>query len=150
VPTRIRITRIVDADDLARQIEPKMERMGHAIAHRMQRLVPKRTWALHDTIVASTVRTGGKVRTEVGAGSDDVDYEDFVERGTSRQKAQPFMRPALHQSTARDFGFTGGDPRRHGVVRIVSRRERAEQRRANARAAAAQRRSDRRENEAES
>lgn len=116
MPTRIIITRVTDADELARQIEPKMQNLGNAIARRMQRLVPKRTWALHDTITTGTDRQGGTVRTEVGVGSDEVDYWQHVERGTSRQAAQPYMRPALLQSRAGDLTTSGEGPRQHGVV----------------------------------
>jgi HK97 gp10 family phage protein len=135
--TRIIITRDVDPDELGEQIEPKMRNLGNAIAGRMQRLVPKRTWALHDTIVAGTERNGAKVRTEVGAGDSRVDYEMHVERGTSRQKAQPYMRPALLQSRASDLNFAGGGPTRHGVVRVETRRTRAAKRRATSRASGA-------------
>lgn len=122
--SRIIITRVVDDDELGRQIEPYMVNLGNAIARRMQRLVPKRSWALHDTIEAGTEREGGRVITEVGAGGGDVDYELMVERGTSRMRAQPYMRPALLQSRASDLNFTGGPPKRHGVVRITTRRSR--------------------------
>lgn len=122
--TRIIITRVVDPDELGEQIEPHMVKLGNAIATRMQRLVPKRTWALHDTIVVGTERRGAKVITEVGAGGGDVDYEQHVERGTSRQKAQPYMRPALYQSKASDLNFGGAGPKRHGVVRMTTRRSR--------------------------
>lgn len=122
--TRIIITRVIDADELGRQIEPHMVNLGNAIAKRMQRLVPKRTWALHDTIVAGTERKGGRIVTEVGAGSGRVKYEMHVERGTSIAPAQPYMRPALLQSKAADLNFKGGGPARHGVIRVQSRRAR--------------------------
>lgn len=114
--TRIVITRVVDPGELGRQIEPKMVNLGNAVAKRMQRLVPKRTWALHDSIVTGTRRTGGKVVTEVGAGNDDVGYELAVEYGTSRMAAQPYMRPALLQSRAGDLTTSGSGPARHGVI----------------------------------
>lgn len=136
--TRIIITRVVDPDEIAEQIEPHMRKLGNAVAARMQRLVPKRTWALHDTITTGTQRTGAKIRTEVGAGGGRVHYEMHVERGTSRQKAQPYMRPALLQSKASDLNFAGEGPKRHGVVRVETRRERAAKRHATSRANGAQ------------
>lgn len=120
---RFRITKVYADSDLLEQIEPKMRNLGDAIGVRMQRLVPKRTWALHDTITPETVRTASKVTTTVTAGGGDVDYALAVERGTSRMSAQPFMRPALLQSKSRDFDFEGA-VKRHGVREIVSRRER--------------------------
>lgn len=106
--TRIRITKITGGDDIARDLEPKMRNLGNAIGRRAQRLVPKRTWQLHDTIVTGTERRGAKVVTEVGVGGPAngkrADYWNNVERGTSRMKAQPYLRPALLQSRAADLG----------------------------------------------
>lgn len=113
---RFIITKVAAPGEVVAQIEPKMRNLGDAIAKRMQRLVPKRTWALHDTIDTETTANGGTVSTVVGAGGGDVDYAMHVERGTSRMAAQPYMRPALLQSRAADLNFGGGGPQRHGVV----------------------------------
>lgn len=121
---RIRITRTVDDAELARQILPKMEALGQAMGARMQRLVPKRTYALNDTVTAGTEVRGAKVTLEVGAGSDDVDYALDVERGTSKMRAQPYMRPAFAQTTGRDLLYKGKGISRHGVVAFSSRRQR--------------------------
>lgn len=129
---RIRITRVVQPDELGRQIEPKMAALGQAIGARAQRVVPKRTWALHDTIDASTERTGAKVVTTVGAGGPDVEYAMDVERGTSVMVGQPYLRPAFEQSTGRDLSYKGKGITRHGVVSFSSRRQRARQRRRSA------------------
>lgn len=122
---RIRITRVVDDDEIGRQILPKMEALGQAMGARMQRLVPKRTWALHDTITAGAERNGAKVTLEVGSGSERVGYALAVERGTSKMSAQPFMRPAFAQTTGRDLKYAGKGITRHGVVAFSSRRQRA-------------------------
>lgn len=126
---RIRITRVVAPDELGEQIEPKMRRLGEAAGSRMQRLVPKRTWALHDTIATGTERRGATVTTEIGFGGGDVDYGLAVERGTSKMRAQPFARPALAQTTGRDLNYSGKGITRHGVVSFSSRRARARARR---------------------
>lgn len=126
---RIRITRIVEPGELGGQIEPKMQSLGQAIGARMQRLVPKRTWALHDTIGAETTRTAAKVVTTVGFGGGEVDYGLDVERGTSRMQAQPFARPAFEQTTGKDLRYSGKGITRHGVVSFTSRRNRARGRR---------------------
>jgi len=126
--TRIRITRVTDGDEIARQMVPKMESLGQAVGARMQRLVPKRTWALHDTIDTETTRTGSKVTTVVGFGGGSVDYGMHVERGTSRMAAQPFARPALAQSRAGDFYFEGRGILRHGVTAAGTRRTRLRKR----------------------
>lgn len=122
--TRIRITRVTDGDEIARQMLPHMEALGQAVGVRMQRLVPKRTWALHDTIATETERKGSRVTTTVGFGDDEVDYGLAVERGTSKMRAQPFARPALAQSKAGDLNYSGAGIRRHGVRTITSRRTR--------------------------
>ena len=127
----IRIIRVVADDELARQIAPKMAALGQAVGARMQRLVPKRTWALHDTITTSTEHKGAKVTTEIGFGSDDVGYGLAVERGTSKMKAQPFARPAFAQTTGSDLRYKGKGVISHGVVGFTSRRARARARRAS-------------------
>lgn len=126
--TRIRITKVYD-DSIARQMVPHMEALGQAVGSRMQRLVPKRTWALHDTITTATERTGSKVTTEIGFGGGDVNYGLFVERGTSRQRPQPFARPALAQTRAGDLNYSGRGIVAHGVLSPSTRRTRVRARR---------------------
>ena len=126
---RIRITRIVGDAELTRQIAPRMENLGQAIGARMQRLVPKRTWALHDTIGSDVTVAGARVTTTVGFGSPDVDYGLAVERGTSKMRAQPFARPAFQQTTGRDLNYSGKGIVSHGVVSFETRRTRARKRR---------------------
>lgn len=123
---RIVITRVIAPNELGEQIEPKMRNLGNAIGRRMQRLVPKKTWALHDTIEVATDRDGAKVTTQIGVGSEEVDYWDYVERGTSRQKAQPYMRPAMLQSRAGDF--LNGSPLgpTHGARQAAKAQRRAD------------------------
>jgi len=108
----IRITKTASDSELGAELEPKMANLGQAIAGRMQRLVPKDTWRLHDTIAADTERDGAKVTLQVGVGgAGEADYWEVVERGTSSgsQRAQPYMRPALFQSTGRDLLGKGGN-----------------------------------------
>lgn len=130
---RIEITKTAANGELARQLLPHMQRFGDALGARMQRLVPKRSWALHDTISAETEQSGDVVTTTVGFGSGDVDYGLHVERGTSRQAAQPFARPALLQSKAGDLNYAGKGITRHGVVSISTRRQRVRNRRTGGR-----------------
>lgn len=122
---RIRITKAARDDELGRAIEPRMKNFGQALGARMQRTVPKRSWALHDTIDEVTERNGAKVTTSVSAGGGDVDYALAVERGTSRQAAQPYMRPALMQASSRDLDYSGKGITRHGVISPSTRRTRA-------------------------
>jgi HK97 gp10 family phage protein len=139
---RIRITRTVNDDEIARQILPKMEAVGQAIGARAQRLVPKRTWALHDTIQAETRRSGSKITTTVGAGSAKVKYALYVERGTSKMAAQSYLRPAFAQVTGRDLKYAGAGIVNHGAKAEASRQRRRDR--------AMDRRTAARENRAES
>lgn len=50
----------------------------------------KRSLQLHPAVVR-----GGRVKARVSAGGGDVDYAKYVEFGTRRSRAQPFLRPAL-------------------------------------------------------
>lgn len=129
----IRITRLVDNGELARQIAPHMEKLGQAVGARMQRLVPKRSWALHDSISTETEVGKTRVSTVIGFGDEKVDYGMHVERGTSQQAAQPFARPALAQSKAGDLNYSGKGVTRHGVLSISTRRQRTRNRRTGGR-----------------
>lgn len=117
---RIRITRIVDDGELARQVEPKMRNLINALHRRASRLVPKRTWNLHDTLTTGVEVEGSRVVATLGVGGptdaapDGARYWDHVERGTSRAAAQPYMRPALMQSKARDLNDEGAPPSARG------------------------------------
>lgn len=125
---RIRITRVVGEDELGKQVEERMRRLGNAIGARAQRLVPKRTWALHDSIVTETERNGSRVVTTVGAGNEDVDYALHVERGTSKMSAQPYLRPAMLQVTGSDLRYGGRGPEPRGVRKERSATARARRR----------------------
>lgn len=117
VEFRLRITRILPSGDLIPQMLPHMQNLGNAITRRAQRLVPKHTWRLHDSISTSTVAYAERVVTTVSMGTG---YGMHVEKGTSRQKAQPFMRPALLQSKTRDLNDTGGVSGAKGMQTYVT------------------------------
>ena len=52
---------------------------------------PVDTGALRNSVTTAISRDGNTIRGEVGP---TVNYAGFVERGTSRQRAQPYLRPA--------------------------------------------------------
>lgn len=89
--------------ELATLVEPAIRSLMGAMLTRAKRLVPKRTWRLHDTLSTEVTREGGVVVGVLSAGSSEVTYARFVELGTSRQKAQPYLRPALLQTHGRDL-----------------------------------------------
>lgn len=110
---RIRITRVITDGDAAEQIVPSIDNLTSNVAVRMRRLVPKRSFRLHDTIEAQPARVIGGVATgRVTFGGKVVrgklvDYHLMVERGTSRMRAQPYARPALYQSRSSDLKRKG-------------------------------------------
>jgi len=112
----IRVTRIAPPDEIGRELEQPVRNFVGAVAVRMRRLVPKRSFRLHDTIEPQEVkRVGGKVVGRVTFGGKSVrgvfvGYHLMVERGTSKMAAQPYARPALYQSRSGDL-----------VARVVSR-----------------------------
>lgn len=61
------------------------------IKGRAQAIAPVDTGALRNSVTTDTSRQGGTLRGEVGP---TVNYGGFVENGTSRQRAQPYLRPA--------------------------------------------------------
>lgn len=82
-----------------RVMEDALRAGGEVIAEEARRLVPVRTGHLRDTIEVVTDSTkGGGVkaaRVLVGPDQNAGFYGDFVEFGTRRMAARPFMRPAF-------------------------------------------------------
>ena len=68
----------------------------------MQLRVPKDTFQLHDDI---DIRQRG-ARLEIGAGGDGF-YGYFLERGTSKMAAQPWLAPSLDAARARVVAAIG-------------------------------------------
>lgn len=62
------------------------------IAEEARRLVPVDTGALQSTI---EVQVEGETVNLVAGDGRDVDYQYYVEFGTSKMEAQPYMRPAI-------------------------------------------------------
>ena len=106
---KIELTKQFESEALAAALLPGMGNLGDALAGRMRRIVPKRSYDLHDTIVNLGAELhGSAVTVTVGAGGvapsgREVDYALWVERGTSKMMAQPFMRPAMLQTRTADM-----------------------------------------------
>lgn len=92
-----RVTRTSPEQIIDQLIEP-MTRLGKGIERRAKLLVPKDTFALNDSIRSETRRQGNTIVIDVTAGGGDVTYALYVEYGTSRMRAQPYLRPAMLQS----------------------------------------------------
>jgi len=79
------------------RIRTKMaaEIFADGVLRDMQSLVPKRTWALHNSLEvkpSAGILAGGIFHVVIVAG---MPYWIFVEHGTSRMEARPFIMPAL-------------------------------------------------------
>jgi HK97 gp10 family phage protein len=90
------LTKLVERLDASQKKEPQMTQhvlveSGEWIANRMRELVPVRTGRLQGSIQA--VEYTGKVVV----GPVDVPYALYVEYGTSRMRAQPYIRPAAKE-----------------------------------------------------
>ena len=77
-------------------VESESRRAPKKVADRMaataRQLVPKDTWKLHDSIVTQVVRTGKEAEILVLT-----DYAAYVEYGTYKMAAQPYLAPAIAQ-----------------------------------------------------
>ena len=75
----------------------KMEAVVGRVVKNAKRIVPVDTHNLQDHIEGEVGLESGKVIGRVGT---DVDYGVYVEQGTSRMAAQPWLRPAALQAGA--------------------------------------------------
>ena len=82
-------------DKITAEIRPRAARIvqtyGLAITSSAAQNAPVDTGALRNSITSESMMTGEMMFTV----SDGVEYGVFVEFGTSRQAAQPFMVPAI-------------------------------------------------------
>lgn len=79
-----------------------LERVGLAAEKYAKAQCPVDTGRLRNSITHFVVVDGGEPAAYIGT---DVEYGPYVELGTSRQKAQPFLRPAAwdHGAEYRDI-----------------------------------------------
>lgn len=75
------------------KIKKAIKRCGLKVEGDAKRICPVRTGLLRNSIHTSEVRKDYSVKV-----STNVFYAPFVEFGTIRQNAQPFMRPALYNN----------------------------------------------------
>jgi len=79
-------------------LEDAVSQSGEALATTAQRLAPVDTGTLRASIhVDSVQRTGRSVTATVATGGEASEYAVYVELGTRRMGAQPYMTPALAQ-----------------------------------------------------
>ncbi len=75
-------------------IQAAMQATAEAAKAEAQSLAPVRTGLLRSSIYADVNAPGGSARRTLVLGAD-APYALYVELGTSRQAAQPFLRPAI-------------------------------------------------------
>lgn len=75
------------------EVGKDLKRRGRAVEQRARDLCPKRTRALVNSIYVDGPRiAGGELEMTIGA---DAGHALFVEKGTRKMAAQPFLEPAL-------------------------------------------------------
>ncbi len=96
--------------ELERRSDALVERLADLSAADMRRTAPVDSGDMVSTVrvekpreLVREVKCGG----EFGESGEYVDYVAYVELGTSRMAAQPFMRPALYRlrTAAEGLGF---------------------------------------------
>lgn len=71
-----------------------MRKTGADIQGTAQNLAPVDTGTLRNSITSDYTENAQTLRIEIGP---TVNYGAFVERGTSRNRAQPYLRPAVER-----------------------------------------------------
>jgi HK97 gp10 family phage protein len=89
-------------EDVRRRLLQAIITTGDDIVRDARSLVPVREGNLHDSIYAEPAGDGYEI--EIGAG---MDYAGYVEFGTSRQAAQPYLVPAIERNRYRFYGRIG-------------------------------------------
>ena len=84
-------------EHLRQPVTNELEKLGARIEAAARNLVPVDTGKLRNSL---THQVKGFT---LMVGSRDVDYSMYVEYGTSRMRAQPYLRPAI-ESAGRTFG----------------------------------------------
>lgn len=80
-------------------MESIIKRAAEKIADDAGRLAPERTGRLSESIEIKRLEiTKDKIRIGVGPVGEDVFYWYFVEYGTAKMSAQPYLRPAFDEN----------------------------------------------------
>lgn len=77
------------------QTAEALQTCAATIRDQAKTLCPVKTGKLRRSIRIQTRKEAEALSIGVSAGNGEASYARFVEYGTSRRKAQPFMRPAL-------------------------------------------------------
>jgi len=85
---------------LEQAMQDAMDETARAAKAAAQALAPVRTGLLRSSVYAQVDARGGGARRVLTLGAD-APYAVYVELGTSRMRAQPFLRPAIDQEAPR-------------------------------------------------
>lgn len=77
---------------LIQQALPRLRKLRDDIGKDMERLVPVLTGELRNSLFCHLDETTGRITAGAYA-----EHASFVEHGTSRMHAQPYVRPALYR-----------------------------------------------------
>ena len=88
------------ASGIARQREQliaDLDALGAQMVEEIRAAAPKRTGALAASVRHEVVATADGVRLQILVGNDTVFYAPYVEFGTAREAAHPFVRPVAYR-----------------------------------------------------
>ena len=88
------------ASGIARQREQilaNLDALGARMVEEIRAAAPKRTGALAASVRHEVVETADGVRLKIVVGNDTVFYAPYVEFGTAREAAHPFVRPVAYR-----------------------------------------------------
>jgi HK97 gp10 family phage protein len=88
------------ASGIARQREQlvaDLDAFGAQMVAQIRAAAPKRSGALAASVRHEVVETAEGVRLKIVVGNDTVFYAPFVEFGTAREPAHPFVRPVAYR-----------------------------------------------------
>lgn len=96
-PELIRKLKALSAAVAGQHLEAAAKIGAEVVREEASRRAPRRTGTLAGDIVAeTTIQEGSRVEISVGPGKDAF-YGLFLEVGTSKMAARPFLRPALDE-----------------------------------------------------
>ena len=79
--------------DQRRKLATDLDAVGARMVEEIRTAAPKRTGAMAASVRHEVVETADGVRLKIMVGNDTVFYAPYVEFGTAREAAHPFVRP---------------------------------------------------------
>ncbi|EXI92137.1 MAG: phage protein, HK97 gp10 family [Candidatus Accumulibacter sp. BA-94] len=83
--------------DQRRLLLADLDALGARMVDEIRTAAPKRTGALAASVHHEVVETADGVRLKIVVGNDTVFYAPYVEFGTAREAAHPFVRPVAYR-----------------------------------------------------